>query len=261
MTEAEWLACTDPQAMLDFIREPLHQPFEAHRVGASDRKLRLFACALAFQCARKPDEVAFAQKWAANIEEGNRYDFRDRGGPSAQAWVSRASAKGWTVHGVDRLGTAACSDLLRDIFGNPWRLAHGPHGWCKPEAMQSWLRWNDGTVPKIAQRMYDERDFADMPILADALEDAGCHNEEMLSHCRGMERCGGCVTTGPDKRYTILSFDERRYLTEPNYLASGDPSIRRAYAPCDECKGTGWHPLRGPHVRGCWAIDLLLGKE
>jgi hypothetical protein len=84
--------------------------------------------------------------------------------------------------------------LLRDIFGNPFR----------PVTVDpSWLRWNDGTVPKIAQGIYEERAFERLPILADALLDAGCDNEDILSHCRG----------------------------------------------------------EGPHVRGCWVIDLLLGKE
>ena len=85
------------------------------------------------------------------------------------------------------------SDLLRDIFGNPFR----------PVAVDpAWLVWHDGIIGKLAQRIYDERAFADLPILADALEEAGCTNAELLAHCR--------------------------------------------------------HP--GPHARGCWAVDLLLGK-
>jgi hypothetical protein len=32
--------------------------------------------------------------------------------------------------------------------------------------------------------MYEERDFAGMPILADALEEAGCNNADILAHCR-----------------------------------------------------------------------------
>jgi hypothetical protein len=84
-------------------------------------------------------------------------------------------------------------DVLRDIFGNPFR----------PVAVEpAWLAWNHGTVPAIARRVYDERRFEDLPILADALEDAGCTNADLLAHCRG----------------------------------------------------------GGPHVRGCWAVDLLLGK-
>jgi hypothetical protein len=65
--------------------------------------------------------------------------------------------------------------LLRDIFGNPFR----------PVTLDPrWLQWNDSTVPRMARAIYDARRFADMPILADALMDAGCHNEDILTHCR-----------------------------------------------------------------------------
>jgi hypothetical protein len=66
----------------------------------------------------------------------------------------------------------------------------------------AWLSWNDGTVVKLARTIYDDRGFEDLPVLADALEDAGCTDEAILGHCRGP----------------------------------------------------------GPHVRGCWVVDLLLGK-
>jgi hypothetical protein len=58
-------------------------------------------------------------------------------------------------------------------------------------------------VVKLAQVIYDERRFTDLPILADALEEAGCTNSDVLDHCRGP----------------------------------------------------------GPHVRGCWVVDLLLDKS
>ena len=87
-----------------------------------------------------------------------------------------------------------CS-LLRDIFGNPFR---------PPPAMAfSWLSWNDDTILKLAQAIYDDRVFDRLPILADALEEAGCTNADILNHCR-----------------------------QP-----------------------------GEHVRGCWVVDLLLGKS
>jgi hypothetical protein len=84
--------------------------------------------------------------------------------------------------------------LVREIVGNPFRLT---------TINDFWLHWNNATVVKIAQTIYDSRDFALMPILADALEEAGCDNADILTHCRGP----------------------------------------------------------GPHVRGCWVIDLLLGKS
>jgi hypothetical protein len=83
--------------------------------------------------------------------------------------------------------------LIRDIFGNPFRAV---------SLVPSWLIWNEATVAKLAQAIYDERAFERLPVLADALEEAGCTDAEILAHCRGP----------------------------------------------------------GPHVRGCWALDLLLGK-
>lgn len=89
----------------------------------------------------------------------------------------------------------AQTNLLHDIFGNPFRPL--------PIIAPSMLAWNDATIAKLAKVIYDERRFEDMPILADALQDASCQNEEILSHCRGP----------------------------------------------------------GPHVKGCWVLDVLLGKS
>jgi hypothetical protein len=49
----------------------------------------------------------------------------------------------------------------------------------------AWRAWNDGMIPKLALAIDEERRFADLPILADALEEAGCTDEAILSHCRG----------------------------------------------------------------------------
>jgi hypothetical protein len=94
--------------------------------------------------------------------------------------------------------------LLRDIVGNPFQPLpprRGKRAWEHQKRL--WLAWNNGTVPKVAQAIYDERDFDRMPILADALEEGGCSEADILAHLRSP----------------------------------------------------------GPHVRGCWVVDLLLGKE
>jgi hypothetical protein len=85
--------------------------------------------------------------------------------------------------------------IIHDIFRNPFRPS--------PSLPPAVLAWNGGTVCRIAQATYGERSFERLPILADALEDAGCTDAAILSHCRGP----------------------------------------------------------GPHVRGCWVLDLILGKE
>jgi hypothetical protein len=71
---------------------------------------------------------------------------------------------------------AAQRSILREIFGNPAR---------PPRVMPHWLTWNNGTALKLAQAIYDERAFDQLPILADALEDAGCGDADLLAHLRG----------------------------------------------------------------------------
>jgi hypothetical protein len=68
-------------------------------------------------------------------------------------------------------------DLLRDVFASPFVQS--------PRVDPAWLSWNDGTVVKLARGIYEERAFDRMPVLADALEEAGCHEEMILAHCRG----------------------------------------------------------------------------
>jgi hypothetical protein len=68
--------------------------------------------------------------------------------------------------------------VLGDLFGNPFRpIAISP----------AWLAWHHRTIPRLAQAIYDDRAFDRMPVLADALEEAGCADVEMLGHCRGLE--------------------------------------------------------------------------
>jgi hypothetical protein len=68
------------------------------------------------------------------------------------------------------------ADLLRCLFG-PLLFRTVP-------LAESWLTWNNGTIPKLAQAVYEGRAFERLPILADALEEAGCDNADILSHCR-----------------------------------------------------------------------------
>jgi anti-anti-sigma factor len=61
----------------------------------------------------------------------------------------------------------------------------GPPGGCGPLPDPSWLAWNDGAIRKMALSIYDDRTFERLPLLADALEDAGCADKDILGHCRG----------------------------------------------------------------------------
>jgi hypothetical protein len=234
MTEAEWFGCTDPGPRLEFLR-----------TRASERKLRLFACA----CCRRVWHLLTDERSRRAVEVMERYadgaaDYEDVhlaviGAESVaetltatavsaaeEAAVSAAiAALNTTIPGAARdadycaanVASAVYHDatagrarsaadaraaervgqvrLLSEIFGNPFRPP--------PSLPPYLLAWNDGTVPRLARAIYDERAFDRLPILADALEDAGCHHAEILNHCRGPKA----------------------------------------------------------HVRGCWVVDLLLGRN
>jgi hypothetical protein len=62
--------------------------------------------------------------------------------------------------------------LIREIYGNPFR------------SVIFSSEWRTGTAVSLARQMYESRDFSAMPILADALQDAGCDNDDILAHCR-----------------------------------------------------------------------------
>jgi hypothetical protein len=69
---------------------------------------------------------------------------------------------------------AVCS-VVRDLFGNPFRQL---------EVNPFWLRTSEALVWRLAEDIYCERAFDRLPILADALEEAACEDEALLSHCR-----------------------------------------------------------------------------
>jgi hypothetical protein len=222
MTEAEWLACADPGKMLEVVRGRL-----------SARKLRLFACACCrriWELLEKPlsrKAVELAEKhaegrgWASQLAAVRRELIMEPTGPyfnipcsaalrtserqafqaaSQTAWTA-AHARAWQhsqgkwLHDerelIRREEQAAQCVLLRDLVRSPANSEAAAPGRRSPTAMS------------LAQSIYEEHAFDRLPILADALEDAGCGNAELVGHLR-----------------------------EP-----------------------------GPHVRGCWALDLILGKQ
>jgi hypothetical protein len=67
------------------------------------------------------------------------------------------------------------SELIREVFANPFR---------PPVIEPGWLVCNHGAVEHIAEQIAASGNFTDLPILADALEDAGCRDEDLLRHCR-----------------------------------------------------------------------------
>lgn len=83
-----------------------------------------------------------------------------------------------------RLHTFDAVELVREIFGNPFR----------PVTLDpAWLQWRNGLIPRTARLIYGKRCFRNLPILADALEEAGCQDAEILNHCRApVEHVRGC---------------------------------------------------------------------
>jgi hypothetical protein len=184
MTEAEWLACREPVRMVWWLRG-----------RTTDRKLRLFACGLGRRVwdrlrhddLRRAVEVAEraadGHATAGELEAVSDAAFRAvalNGGVragwtaanSAYPDVHHAAAAGATQAGMTGLHKAGVTAVLRDVFGNPFRpVAFAPE-------------WRTDTAVALARQMYDARDFSAMPILADALQDAGCDNSDVLDHCR-----------------------------------------------------------------------------
>lgn len=232
MTEQEWLACTDPTPMLAFIQG-----------NASPRQLRLLVVAcclriwslLPFACKSLNNVLErYADGLVTSLEYQAAWDdaeaevlAADRDPPDTRTYATASTgvSNPPTIPSVtscmDTAASAvACADaenaedddydatyeagwtqerheqvrLIREIFGNPFRPV---------SVNPSWLTWNDGTVVKTAQGIYDERAFDRLPVLANALEDAGCTQQDILQHCR-----------------------------QP-----------------------------GVHARGCWPLDLVLGRE
>jgi hypothetical protein len=91
--------------------------------------------------------------------------------PEAFAWTGTA----WD-EAILNVHRAEIAGLVRDVFGNPFRPP--------PPLFPAALGWNDGTVPRIAQGIYADRAPERLPILADALLDAGCDNEDLIQHFR-----------------------------------------------------------------------------
>ncbi len=86
-----------------------------------------------------------------------------------------APVAGWvSTRGAEH---AAQADLLRDIFGS---LSFRPQ-----VAAPSALAWSDRLVVRLAEVIYAEQRWADLPLLADALLDAGCDDDELVAHLRG----------------------------------------------------------------------------
>lgn len=296
--ERLWLSSEDPQVLLRHLQgfhDPVSATYTDRLKVASDRKLRLFADAC---CADPHGDPAREFEHHASVTA-----------------IQAARAMATEMHAGKGPIRAA---LLREIFGNPFRPVtlpmerrcrkcrwdgRGPnrkycecgsdpdgkhaHAW---ETMCTWLTWNDGAVLKLAQAIYEERAWDRMPILADALEEAGCGEEVVLRHCRGWmpcPKCGGtsvesyrpfgergesdvrlCQHCNPDtyERMVGRRHPDSGWVRPKCRECNGSGRVPdfmgyKVGLPgsCCDCAGTGHAPLL--HCRGCHVLDLLLGKS
>ena len=225
MTEAEWLASNDSYEMLGYVWGDGRKGFTG-RKRIAERKSRLFGVAccvriwhlltdpvsrLAVERAERfadgcasPEELEVAFGDACDV--GALLDALEEDGLDAlrlAAWAAVDISHGedfgvsvaqTVINAAKAAGMPGESDiqasLVRCIFGNPFQ----------PVAVDP--NWLTSTVVALARGIYADRAFDRLSILADALQDAGCDNDDILTHCRG----------------------------------------------------------EGPHARGCWVVDLVLGK-
>lgn len=204
MTEAQWLVLA-PSLMMQHI---------AQVSPASYRKLRLLAVAYARYLETQPDYsgAKHVSYLGDEVVEGRQtldalWDNRIRGWGYEGDWRianlvlaadERLDMQTRTsmMHSLDCWPNSAAQrehvarGLIVCVLGNPFRPV---------VADRCWLTF---TVIGVADSIYTDRAFDRLPILADALQDAGCEAAELLAHCHGS----------------------------------------------------------GPHARGCWAVDLVLGK-
>jgi hypothetical protein len=214
LTEREWRTLKYPAPMLDFLGR-----------SASPRKLRLFACACCrwlLQASGDGRQEFPAVERAEDLAEGEAsFESCRKARESAPSWERAAleycpwTAARWTAVRVahragrgatdprsdvppgpprverERAAMIAQTDLLREIFGNPLQPIEFP------------VTWRTVDVVDLARAIHTDRAFDRLPILGDALLDAGCDHEEILEHCR----------------------------------------------------------VEASHVRGCWVVDLALGKS
>jgi hypothetical protein len=179
MDEMEWLESTDPDRMLTFLGRK-----------ANPRRRRLFACA----CYRHVPSLIVEQRCLNAVMVSERY----ADGMASKEELSKALNGAFALlprHWPSSLPTARYAEevrevaahasqdglserryqagILRCLWGNPFRPTSLDHSWFTP------------TVKALAQAIYEDRSFTDLPVLADALEEAGCNSQDILSHLRG----------------------------------------------------------------------------
>jgi hypothetical protein len=177
-----WQDLARPSPWHDLVRQAVEfaEHFVAGRCSAEDWYAAVKRADDAVPTIKPPPDLFPSSLLDVMAAIALRMAMRSKSQGAGQAGIDAAVAREWARHG----------ELLREIFTDFFVPA---------DAAQAWLRWDGGALAQIARSIQDAGRFEDLPVLADALEEAGCTDQTFLEHCRGP----------------------------------------------------------GPHVRGCWVVDLL----
>jgi hypothetical protein len=206
MNESQWQSCRRADHMLQWLIEPgtpirtrWQGPMPTSLSRTSERKLRLFACACGRILERqlRPGPLCYSdyiEQWIegqlATPDMVQKLEPLRNGGSIGYV-VFLQTRIDWRqpnalIHLRETIGLyhGFEADLLREIVGNPFQT------FCLSPAERA---WNEGTLGRIAQEIAQTKRWEELPILGDALEEAGCHHEEALQHCRsGHIHAPGC---------------------------------------------------------------------
>lgn len=240
MDEHEWLTSEDSQAMLRYLT---HDPslsyriveYESASVGVvseteeyhmlrhtpliSNRQLQLFtdACKWGFHWLPLIERAELA---GDHCKDAPHFLREIVGNPFREMKLQRCNscfASGREMHGNEYIKCRECEGCGYKK-GKPYHLL-------------------TPTVKRIAQTIYDNDQWEDMPILGDALEDAGCTDEDILNHCQEKKK-----DIHPLNHSLVIGYYRGKEFTKKDMPLN-------------------WYPMDGPHVRGCWVVDLILGLE
>jgi hypothetical protein len=208
MTDQEWLQCDNPERMIAFLLKKRSRKMRLAAVAAcrlfsgllfderSQAALEVaerFADGLATDEERnaayenaRPAVTAMGDAYSAAVEapgptseEGEDFMYAYSVAEAAQAAVSEEPEVAFSYLPASRYDFyfAYSANILRDVFGPATRVAFDPP-------------WLTPTVTALACEIYGERKFDRMPLLARALEEAGCEERTILEHCRLVDHYG-----------------------------------------------------------------------
>lgn len=155
-------------------------------LSAGERKLRLVTCAV---CRQLPVgmldpmnrlAVEMAERYAEG--ESTKRELKKVCKQSGLPWLGQLDPRPALYRAVGQrqaedasTAKAAVAGALREVLGNPAR---------PPAFRHAWLYANGGVARRLVEAALAEQDYGVLPVLADALEDAGCAEAALLDHCR-----------------------------------------------------------------------------